>query len=207
MSASPADTAPPRVILASGSRTRQQMLAAAGLDVMIEPPYVDESEVKAALKAEGATAGDCAETLAELKAIRVSRRSPEALVIGADQMLDCDGTWFDKPADLDAARQTLLALRGKTHRLVTGAVVAHQGRRIWHTVETADLTMRPFSEAFLDAYMKMVGERALDSVGAYQLEGPGAQLFSRLRGDHFTILGLPLLSLLDFLRSWNVVRT
>lgn len=204
----PSDTeGVPQLILASGSRTRQKMLANVGLRVVIDPPHVDEEEVKAALRAEEASAGEVAETLAELKAVRVSRRTPGALVIGADQMLECDGTWFDKADDRDAARRTLIALRGKTHRLISAAVVARDGRRIWHTLESARLTMRPFSDAFLEDYLDMASDRAFESVGAYQMEGHGAQLFEKVEGDHFTILGLPLLPLLDFLRSWNVVHT
>lgn len=198
---------PPRVILASGSKTRHHMLTNAGLTVETNPPRVDEAEVKAALYAEGASAGDCAEALAELKALRIARRAPEALVIGADQMLVCEGQWFDKPVDREAARKTLLQLRGKTHQLVTCVVIAHEGRRIWHHLETADLSMRQFSDHFLEGYLDAVGDRALESVGAYQLESVGAQLFNRVKGDHFTILGLPLLPLLDFLRSWNVVNS
>lgn len=124
------DGTPPRLLLASGSRTRRQMLERAGVRVEVDPPHVDEDEVKAALRAEDATAAEVAETLAELKAVRVSRRAPGALVIGADQMLECDGAWFDKPADRAAAKASLRALRGRAHRLVTAAVIARDGRRI-----------------------------------------------------------------------------
>ena len=142
-----------------------------------------------------------AEVLAELKAVRVSTRRPGALVIGADQMLDCDGAWFDKPADRDAARAQLLALRHKTHRLTSSVVAVRDGRRVWHHTESAKLTMRNFSEGFLDRYLEQAGAAVLSSVGAYQLEGLGAQLFLQVEGDFFTILGLPLLALMDFLRE------
>jgi septum formation protein len=193
------------VILASGSKTRLALLEQAGLIVDADPAAVDEQEMKAAFQAERAPAEACAEALAELKALRVSRRHPGALVIGADQMLDLNGAWFDKPADLDHARAHLTTLRGQTHRLVTAAVVAHNGARLWHTVDTARLTMRTFSDAFLDEYLRRQGPAVLTSVGAYQLEGMGAQLFARIEGDFFTILGLPLLPLLGFLRDQDAL--
>ncbi|HLN25355.1 MAG TPA: Maf family protein [Patescibacteria group bacterium] len=193
------------VILASGSQTRFALLSAAGLTVIPVPPGVDEDAVKLSLKAEGADAGRTAEALAEIKALRVSNRHAGALVIGADQMLECQGQWFDKPRDRVQARAQLLSLRGQTHRLITAAAVLLDGQRIWHHIETASLTMRPFSEAFLDQYLDRAGDAVLSSVGAYQLEGLGAQLFSQVKGDHFTILGLPLLPLLDFLREHGVV--
>jgi len=189
------------IILASASKSRASLLRAAGVSVDIVPAYTDEDSVKASMKAEGATAAQCAEMLAELKAVQVSQRHHEALVIGADQMLDCDGAWFDKPADMAGARQHLVNLRGKTHVLPTAVAVALNGARIWHHVALPRLTVRPYSDAFIDNYLAMAGTAVLSSVGAYQLEGPGAQLFSRIDGDFFTILGLPLLELLAFLRE------
>ncbi len=200
-------TTVPEVVLASGSSTRRAMIERAGLAVRVDPPRVDEDEIKRALRAEGAAVAEVAESLAELKAVRTSRRVPDALVIGADQMLECDGAWFDKPTDRQAAADSLRALRGKTHRLVTAAVVVQGGRRVWHTIDTADLTMRSISDAFIEDYLDRLGDDAFASVGAYQLEGLGAQLFDRVEGDVFTILGLPLLPLFDFLRSWKVVPT
>jgi septum formation protein len=193
------------VILASGSAVRARLLSEAGVAFRREVAAVDEAQIKAALKAEGADAAMAAETLAELKAQRVSRRHPEALVIGADQMLDCGGTWFDKPADKAAARATLLALRGRSHVLRSAVAVVRGGDRLWHRNEHATLLMREFSDGFLDAYLAAAGDGALQSVGAYQLEGLGAQLFARIDGDYFTVLGLPLLPLLDFLRNHGVV--
>jgi septum formation protein len=195
------------LILASGSATRRAMLAAAGLAVIPSPPAVDEAEVKASMRAEGGSPADVAEALAVLKAQRVSRRYPGDLVIGADQMLDCDGVWYDKPADRAAARDQLLALRGRTHTLTSTAVVMRDGERLWHATDRARLTMRPFSHVFLEAYLDAVGDAALSSVGGYQLEGRGVQLFSRVEGDHFTVLGLPLLPLLGFLRDHGVLPT
>ncbi|CAO3355929.1 Maf family protein [Azospirillum palustre] len=199
-------SAAPKLVLASGSRTRAAMLEQAGVPAILDKPLVDEDEVKAAGRAENVPADAVAEALAELKAQRITRRHPGALVVGADQMLECEGRWFDKPADRAAARAQLLDLRGKTHRLVSCAVVVRDGERMWHKTDSARLTMRNFSEAFLDDYLTSVGDEVLHSVGAYQLEGLGAQLFQRVEGDFFTILGLPLLPLLGFLRVHGVGR-
>lgn len=196
----------PGVVLASASKVRRQLLENAGVAITVIAAAVDEDEVKRALKASRATADQCAETLAELKATRVAGRAGGALVIGCDQMLDLDGTWFDKPIDRDHARAHLQTLSGRTHRLISAAVVLKDGARIWHHVAVARLTMRALSPGFIDAYLDAVGGAALSSVGAYQLEGLGAQLFARIEGDYFTVLGLPLLPLLDFLRAHGVVR-
>lgn len=195
----------PPLVLASLSAVRARMLAAAGLAFEVRAAPVDEEEAKRALKADGAAPEDIAETLAELKARRVSAQMPEALVIGADQVLVAEGVMFDKPSSLKEAREHLRRLRGKRHELITSAVVARVGARIWHHTARARLLMRPFGDAFLDDYLKALGEDALASVGAYQIEGLGAQLFSAVEGDLFTIQGLPLLPLLEFLRVHGVV--
>lgn len=196
----------PSVVLASASATRADMLRRAGVPCVVDPAYVDEEEIKRAMRAEGAKAGELAEALAELKARKISRRHAGRLVIGADQVLECQGRWFDKPADTAQARAQLLDLRGKLHELIACVCVLRDGERLWHHIGRARLTMRPFSDGFLDDYLHAVGDDALRSVGAYQLEGRGAQLFSRVDGDYFTILGLPLLPLLDFLRNHQVVK-
>lgn len=200
------NAAPALPVLASGSRFRADMLEAAGVPITVDPPAVDEDAVKAGMRGRKADAADTAEALAAVKAQQVSRRHPGVLVVGADQMLECDGHWFDKPSTREEARQTLLALRGRTHELVTAVCVVRDGLVLWHHVARARLSMRPFSDVFLDSYLDAVGAAACDSVGAYQLEGLGAQLFSRVDGDHFTIVGLPLLPLLDFLRAHGVVE-
>jgi septum formation protein len=194
------------LVLASGSATRARLLADAGLPILVDPAAVDEEEVRASFQAEGRDAAACAAALAEAKAMRVSARHAGALVLGADQILDFAGRWLEKPRDLEAARAQLTLLRGKRHTLITAAAIARNGALLWHTVDRAQLTMRSFSDAFLDDYIAALGEALLDSVGAYQLEGLGAQLFERVEGDFFTILGLPLLPLLDFLRGHGALE-
>lgn len=189
------------IILASGSATRQSMLRSAGVTFQVQVLPVDEAGIKSAMAQETDNPARVAETLAEMKAQRVSLKTPGALVVGADQMLDCDGVWFDKPASRDDAVRQLRRLRAKTHRLTSSVVAVRDGRRIWHHTDSAKLTMRNFSDTFLDRYLDQAGDGVLSSVGAYQLEGLGAQLFMLVDGDHFTILGLPLLALLDFLRE------
>ena len=195
----------PRLVLASASQPRYAILQQAGISVVQEPAGVDEDMVKQSLGAEGADAAHVATTLADLKAKQISRRHAGAFVVGADQMLDCNGVWFDKPVDTDQARGHLTALRNKTHQLITAAVVVRDGASLWRHVAYASLTMRPFSDAFLDDYLARVGADVCRSVGGYQLEGLGGQLFSKIDGDYFTILGLPLLPLLDFLRGHGIV--
>ena len=193
------------VVLASASPARAALLRAAGIPILVDAAAIDEAEVKASLQAARAEPAAIAEALAELKAQRVSRRHVGNLVIGADQVLECDGILFDKPADLAAARNQLLALRGRRHQLVSAAVLVRDGQRLWHHVARADLEMREFSTDFLDRYLRSAGGAALSSVGAYQLEGVGAQLFGSVDGDYFTILGLPLLPLLGILREHGVL--
>lgn len=193
------------LVLASASSARRTLLDQAGVFLRVEAARIDEEEIKVSLRAEGATAMQAAETLAELKARRVARAHPGALVIGADQMLDCEGRWFDKPKDKDEAASHLRALSGKRHGLMTAVCVLRDGQRVWHHNDTAYLTMRVLSEAFIADYLDAAGAEVLGAVGAYRLEGLGAQLFARVEGDYFTILGLPLLPLLDFLRNHGVL--
>ena len=193
------------LILASRSAARAAMLRAAGVGIEVVPVQVDEEAVRAAMLAEGAPPRDIADKLAELKALRASRRQPDRLVLGADQVLVEGERLFAKPADRAEAREQLLALCGRTHKLLSAAVIAENGVPVWRHVGTARLVMRPFSDAFLDDYLDRLGELVFLSVGCYQLEGLGAQLFARVDGDFFTVLGLPLLELLGYLRARGVL--
>jgi septum formation protein len=193
------------LILASASLTRARLLVSAGIAVRIEPADIDEEAVKSAFRAEHRGPVDCALALAQMKALVVSRRNRRAVVIGADQILVCGGTWFDKPTNPGAARAQLKTLCGCTHQLATAACVVQNEAPIWRTVSLPELTMRIFSEAFLDEYMEAEGASVLGSVGAYRLEGRGVQLFTHIEGDHFAVLGLPLLELLGFLRDRGLV--
>ena len=194
-----------RIILASGSKARASVLAGAGVTFDVAIAGVDEAAVKTGLLAQGNGPREVADALAELKAVRVSRKHPGALVIGADQTLDLDGQLFDKAETMAEARDRLKHLRGKTHKLHSAVVVALDGEAIWREVPAAKLTMRPFTDAFLDDFLARGGEGLLGSVGCNRLEDDGVQLFSRIDGDYFTILGLPLMGLLDLLRRYGAL--
>ncbi|MFM9849823.1 MAG: Maf family protein [Hyphomicrobiaceae bacterium] len=198
-----------RLVLASGSGSRRQMLDAAGLTFDVAPADVDERAIREALQADdsGIEPADVAEVLARAKAEIISRQHPEALVIGADQILALDDEIFEKPADLAGARGHLQKLRGRTHQLHSAVVVAEHGEVVWAHVDTASLTMHAFSADFLENYLTLAGTVICDSVGAYQLEGLGVQLFERIDGDYFTILGLPLLPLLAELRARKIIAS
>lgn len=195
------------LILASGSETRRQMLFRAGLTFRVVPADVDERAIERDVREEDpeADGSEIAMRLAGAKAEAVSAKFPDALVIGADQVLTYDGTVFAKPADVDAARKQLQELRGKQHQLHAAVALARNGEAIWEGVDVAVLTMRKFSDAFLTTYLEEAGDKVCTSVGAYQLEGLGIQLFESIDGDYFTILGLPLLMLLEVLREEGVV--
>jgi len=182
------------------------MLRSAGLEIAAHPSDLDESPLKARLEKTGSSGRDIALALAEAKARAVATHFPEALVIGADQILDCDGRRYDKPANREEARAQLIALRNRTHELVSAAAVVQGDRLLWHHAEQARLRMRDFSDAFLDLYLTKADSGLTGSVGAYQLENLGAQLFSSVEGDFFVILGLPLISLLAFLREKGVIE-
>lgn len=192
-----------KLVLASGSAIRRTLLENAGLTFSVLSSEVDEAPLKQAGWAEGATPQTVALRLAEAKALSLS--CPDAFIIGADQMLSCHGSWYDKPADLPAAREQLLSLKGQTHTLHTAVVVCRNGQVLWQHVSEPQLTMRSFSDAFLDAYLAAEGEECLYSVGAYRIEGPGLHLFARMEGDQTAILGLPLLPLLEGLREMGVL--
>ncbi|MAK81491.1 nucleoside triphosphate pyrophosphatase [Phenylobacterium sp.] len=189
-----------RIILASQSAARSQLLAGAGVAFDKIVSGVDEDLVKVRIQAEGGSPRAVAQALADIKAVTVSDLQP-GLVIGADQTLEFDGALYDKAASLEEARARLLALRGQPHHLHSAVTLAKDGEVLWSETACATLTMRDFSEPFLDAYLDQEGEALLGSVGCYRLEGPGAQLFAQIEGDYFAILGLPLLGLLDQLRQ------
>ena len=195
-----------RLTLASTSSARIAMLKAAGLEFDAVSPGVDEAGPKAKLLAEGAGPQKVAEMLAAMKAIAASK-GRDGLVIGADQTLDLDGELIDKSASIEELRERLLQLRGRRHRLHSAVVVAEKGRPLWRTTDTAGLSMRVFSADFLDGYLARNGPEMLASVGGYRLEGEGIQLFDEVRGDYFTILGMPLVPLLDFLREKGLAPT
>lgn len=198
-------TGVPRLVLASGSSTRAAILKGAGLDFIIRKPTVDEASVRRAMIDSNAPVGAGADRLAELKAREISDDQPGALVIGADQNLECDGCWFEKPGTTDQAREQLERLSARRHRLVSSVAVALDGDVVWRHSDQASLIMRTLGAGFLDQYIEIMGNRVLTSVGGYQIEALGAQLFDSVEGDHYTILGLPLLPLLGFLRDSDVL--
>ena len=193
------------LILASRSPARARLLAEAGVAFVAENASLDEEPLKHSCRAARMSAREGALKLAEEKARIVSSRHPQAVVLGADQILDDGDRWFDKPKDLDEARAQLLSLKGKTHELVSAASCLSGGALLWQAASVSRLTMRAFSEAFLDSYLEAEGAALLGLVGAYRLEGRGVQLFARVEGDFFAIMGLPLLELLSFLRDRRVI--
>ena len=194
----------PAIILASGSASRRALLRGAGVNAETVPPLVDEDSAKLAMRDEGLSVRDQAMQLAELKAQKVSASHP-GLVIGGDQMLALGDEAFDKPRDLDGARTHLRRLSGQAHTLETAIAIAEDGQLVWRHLARPKMTMRHLSDTFIEAYVETCGDALLTTVGAYQLEGRGAQLFSRIEGDYFSILGLPLLPLLDYLRTRGVL--
>lgn len=193
-----------QIILASKSAARRAVLTGAGVPFEVAVAGVDEDAVKTAMLAQGATPRDVADALAEIKAVKISAGRP-GFVIGSDQTLEFEGQLYDKAESLEAAAERLKTMRGKPHKLHSAVVVAKDGAPIWREIVSATLTMRDFSDDFLDAYLALEVEEMLGSVGCYRLEGPGAQLFSKIEGDYFAILGLPLMGLLDLFRRHGVL--
>lgn len=193
------------LVLASASAIRQTLLRNAGIEFTVDAANIDEGKLKTELKAQHAATEMAAIELAARKAQAVSARQPNKLVIGADQILDDRGTWFDKPVDMEAAARQLERLAGRPHRLVNGVIVVEDGIELWRYADAVTMLMRPLSRGFIDDYLRRVGDAALKSVGGYHLEGLGAQLFDRVEGDYFSVLGLPLLPLLAFLRRRGMI--
>ena len=193
------------IILASNSKTRAALLVSAGITFEISPANIDEEEIKASLIAEKCEPFIISEVLAENKALAISRKTPSSLVIGADQILECGKSILSKPKTKSEARKQLCLLRDTDHKLISSVVVARDGQRLWHNTDVALLQMRNFTDAFLDNYLNDLDEDILFGSGCYRVEGIGIQLFARITGDYFTILGLPLLPLLDYLRLQGVV--
>ena len=197
---------PPELVLASQSASRRAMLSAAHVPHHAVSPAIDEDALRDALRAEGHKARQLADALAEAKALKLSIRMPGALVLGCDQTLELDdGAMLDKAIDRDDAAAILRRLSGTTHKLHSAAVICENGAPIWRAIESASLTVRPLSDVFIADYLYHEWENCRWCVGCYRIEGPGAQLFSTIKGTHFAIQGLPLLSLLDFLRVRGVV--
>lgn len=194
-----------RLVLASGSRFRKAMLEAAGVDIDVMPATIDERAVEETLADTGASPEDVAQVLAEAKALDVSERQPGRLVLGCDQTLSLGEELFHKPEDMEAARRHLLKLSGKTHQLNSAVVLVRNGETIWRYVGIARLTMRQLDPGFVGRHLARVGPVALNSVGAYQIEGEGIQLFEKIEGDYFTIVGLPLLAVLKELRAMGAI--
>jgi septum formation protein len=193
------------IVLASASPTRIALLRNAGIEFTVMPAQIDERAIEAPLAASARPPAEIAAALAEAKALSVATERPEALVIGADQVLSADGRVWHKPASVGEARGQLIALSGRTHELHSAIAVARGSTIGWRHRETVRLTMRPLTANFIDGYLARVGEEALKSVGSYQIEGPGIQLFERIEGDYFAILGLPLLPLLAHLRNAGAI--
>lgn len=192
------------IILASGSASRRSLLAGAGVEARSIKSNVDEDTAKNAMRADGLSVRDQAMQLAEMKAVKVSSNE-SGLVIGGDQMLNLGGEAFDKPVDMEQAANHLHKLSGHSHTLETAIVIAENGSPVWRHLARPKLTVRALSDTFIESYIDICGTPLLSTVGAYQLEGPGAQIFSKIEGDYFSILGLPLLPLLDYLRVRGVL--
>lgn len=194
-----------KIVLASSSKTRKALLISAGISFESQSANIDEEEIKASLIAEKCEPSVIAEILAETKALTVSRKKPGALVIGADQILEYERSVLSKAKSKKEARKQLCLLRNMDHKLISSVVVVKDEKRLWHNTDFALLRMRNFSDGFLDNYLTNLTDDLLCSSGCYRVEDAGIQLFARITGDHFTILGLPLIALLDYLRAQGVV--
>lgn len=192
---------PENLILASGSEIRAKLLQNAGVQISLQPARIDEEAVRAALEEEDAPPRDVADTLAEMKALKISDKNPSALVLGCDQVLAIGREVLGKPETIEEVRAQLKKLRGQQHNLLSAAVIVKDGKPIWRHVGQARLKMRNFNDAYLDAYLDRNWQSVRHSVGGYKLEEEGVRLFNHVQGDYFTILGLPLIELLSYLTT------
>ncbi len=192
------------IILASGSLIRRQILKDAGINFKVITRPVDENAIKVSMLAENSHLRDIPDALAEAKSVRVSSQVA-GLVIGADQIMVMGGRLFDKPKDMAEVKTRLMKMRGQTHYLIGAVVISENGSPVWRHLAKTKLTMRDFTESFLDDYLKAEGDTLLESVGAYRFEGRGSQLFSNVEGDFFSILGLSLLPVMDYLRQRGAI--
>ncbi|TNF10651.1 MAG: septum formation protein Maf [Rhodobacteraceae bacterium] len=195
------------ILLASASEIRAQLLRNAGLSVTAEPARIDEEAIKRSLEAEGAKPRDVADFLAEMKAAKLSSRNPGILVIGADQVLELKGAVFSKPRTPEEAKEQLRALSGQTHKLLSAMVAIRDGEPLWRHVSEVRLTMHELSDAFIDDYLTRTWDSIRWSVGSYKLEEEGVRLFSRIQGDYFAVLGLPLIEFLNWLHARGELTT
>lgn len=195
------------VLLASASEIRAQLLRNAGLEVTVQPARIDEEAIRVSLEAEGANPRDVADALAEAKAAKLSGKTPGALVLGADQVLELNGRIFSKPETPEEARSQLRALSGQTHRLLSALVVVRDGNPLWRHVGQVRLTMHELSDAFIDDYLARNWDSIRWAVGCYKLEEEGVRLFTRIEGDYFSVLGLPLIEFLNWLRARGELTT
>lgn len=195
------------LILASASKVRLQILQNAGIQAVAQPARVDEETIRLGLEAENAKPHDIADALAEIKARKIADKNPDRLVLGCDQVLSFQGSVFSKAATADQARVQLRQLRGRSHQLISAVVLYDEARPIWRHIGRATLTMREFSDEYLEGYLLRNWQEAQHSVGVYMVEAEGIRLFSATEGDHFTILGLPLLPLMSYLGTRGFIET
>ena len=196
-----------KIILASASSARKNLLQQAGVDFKCVVARIDEGAIKNSLQSEGAKPNEIVDTLAEYKALRVANNFPNDIVIGSDQILVCNSVILSKVRTFDEAKKTLNFLKGKSHQLLSAAVIYENNKPVWRTVSRAQLFMRDFSDSYLDEYINTSNENILSSVGCYLLEDKGIGLFNRIQGDYFTILGFPLLEVLNFLRTREILKS
>ncbi len=195
------------LVLASRSQARARLLRYAGVDVKISPADIDEAALKRSMVLQGMALPETATALAEEKARECNRKNPDCLILAADQILVFKGKIFDKPKSVIEAKAQLQALRGHSHSLVSAAVIYENSIRVWSCASQVKLSMRPFTDAFLNSYIETVGDDLFTTVGGYKLESIGSQLFSGIKGDYFSVLGLPLLEVLEFLRGQGICQT